>query len=81
MCRDYFVNYPYDESRARRLTGWKMFQLSTGNMKHHDQSCDHASQWTSVTCVATRSGLLHSIVSLSAYRIIELDVASVTVSS
>ena len=33
-------------------------------MRHHDQSCDRASHWTSVTCVFTRSGLFLRIVSL-----------------
>ena len=42
-----------EESRARRLTGWKIFQQYTGNMIHHDQSCDRASHWTSVTSVCT----------------------------
>ena len=80
-----------------------------GNMRHHDQSCDCVSHWTSVACVSTRYGLFCGMDSLSAFCmqdtfarahtrpsarattrylvyksalcIIELDIASVTVSS
>ena len=55
-----------EESRARRLTGWKIFQQSTGYMRHHDQSCDRTSHWTSVACVSTRSGLFRGMDNLSA---------------
>ena len=50
-------------------------------MRHRDLSCDRASHWTSVACVSTRSDLFRGMDSLSAQCIIELDVASVTVSS
>ena len=39
---------------------------STGNMRHHEQSCDRASHSTSVACISTRSGLFHGMDSLSA---------------
>ena len=55
-----------DATRVRRLTGWKIFQQSTGNVRHHDQSCDRARHWTSVTSVCTLSGLFRGKGSLSA---------------
>ena len=55
-----------EESRARRLTCWEIFQQYTGNIRHHDQSCDRAIHWTSVACVSTRSGLFRGMGSLSA---------------
>ena len=50
-------------------------------MRHHDQTCDRACHWTSVACVSTRSGLFRGMDSLFTQCIIELNVASVTVSS
>ena len=55
-----------EKLRARRLTGWKIFQQYTSNMRHYDQSCDRASHRTSVACVSTRSGLFRGMDSLSA---------------
>ena len=49
-----------------RLSGWKIFQQSTGNMRHHDQSCERASYWTSVASVCIHSGLFRGMGSLSA---------------